>query len=115
MNNMQRHLFRSADELGLRIEIGFILTLSDGKTLISEALFPDLSNPRGIMVFSSNDENGHYDLAWASRKEIQNLGYGFSSFHSPSDNDVIDIKSYSEMFDEWGWTGELQIKPHWMS
>lgn len=110
MNRMQEWLSRAADELGLRIEIGYKIKLSDGRTLVSQAYFPDLSNPQGILIFDWPDA-----VDASARRELKGMGLGATIFGEPSPKEEFDVGSYKEMFSEWGWTGRPGEKPSWMN
>lgn len=109
MNRMQEWLARAAEQLGIRVEIGFIATLSNGSKLTSQALFPDLGSALGTLVFSSQDA-----VDRATRGDLVAQGYGISTFSEPLPQEVFDVDSYAEMFAEWGWTGTAREKPTWM-
>jgi len=105
---MQEWLARAASELGLRVTIGHTVTLFDGTELVSEALFPDLSNPLGILVFQETPDAN-------ARQELVQRGLGISTFSAPLPDQEFDLDSYAGMFAEWGWTGPEELKPAWMS
>ena len=109
MNRMQGWLARAAKELELRVEISYNVTLSDGRTLVSQALFLELGNPRGTLVFDWKDEIDN-DV----RHDLTYQGYGVSTFSEPLPSEVFDIDGYAEMFAEWGWAGKADQKPAWM-
>ena len=106
-NRMQEWLVRATDELGIHVEIGYTVTLSDGRMLRSQALLPDLGNPLGMLVFcDAVDGNAGRDLV--------SQGYGYTSFMEPSPDESFDIDNYAEMFAEWGWASKEENKPRWM-
>ena len=107
MKRMQEWLQRAATELGLRAEIGYVITLSDGRKIISDTWFPDLSNSHGILVFQNAPDA-------KVRRELGDMGFGVSSFSEPLPGEIFDIDGYAEMFAEWGWTSNEFAKPAWM-
>jgi hypothetical protein len=109
MNRMQEWLARAATELGLRVQIPHIVKLSHGDTLTAEALFPELGNQKGMLVFSSADK-----LDTNARRDLLAQGFGISSFSEPLKNEVFDIAHYAEMFAEWGWGADPEKRPGWM-
>jgi len=109
MTRMQEFLARAAEELGLRVEIGYVVTLSDGRKLMSQALLPDLGNPLGTLVFDSPRI-----VDSSARKDIRSQGYGMSTFSQPLPTQTFDVESYARMFAEWGWAGSDADKPGWM-
>jgi hypothetical protein len=110
MNRMQVWLARAAEELGVRIFLGYAAVLSDGTRLPSQALFPDLGGVFGTLVFDSADV-----LDAAARRDLAAQGYSISTFSEPLPNEEFDVGSYAEMFSEWGWTSNERQKPSWMS
>lgn len=107
MNKMQEHLLRAANELGIKVIIPFELNLGSGRRLLGEALFPELSNPKGIIISQS------FDNFLSFCDELKQLGYGLSVYAEPSPNEEYDVEGYKEMFVEWGWSGDKAKKPDW--
>jgi hypothetical protein len=83
--------------------------LTDGRTLVADAYFPDLSNRSGILIFEWANEPDA-----AARRELDAMGIGVSIFGAPAQHEEFDVKGYEEMFSEWGWTGRDEAKPPWM-
>ena len=110
MTLMQQWLAQAARELGLRISLRHAVVLADGRTLTSQALFPDLGAERGTLVFDAVEQ-----LDSEASKELRAKGYTASSFHQPLHGDEFDLRSYAEMFSEWGWTGDPAAQPSWMN
>lgn len=110
MNRMQTWLARAATELSVRVIVGHIVTLSNGRRLSAEVFFPDLGRSLGTLVFDSN-----FPLDEVARQEIVEQGYGVSSFSEPLPNEEFDIADYAEMFLDWGWSGSDIHRPSWMS
>jgi hypothetical protein len=108
-NQMQQWLARAAEELGVRALIGYVVTLSDGRQLLSQALFPDFGSALGTLVFRSQDE-----IDAGIRYQLLAMGFGMSTFSEPLQNEEFDIDSYREMLSEWGWTSEGRKRPDWL-
>jgi hypothetical protein len=106
---MQEWLARAASQLDLQVCIDFSVPLADGRTLRSQAHFPDLGGDKGTLIFTFQQ-----DLDAVARRELKNHGYALSTFSEPLDNESFDIQSYASMFREWGWTGALGAKPRFM-
>lgn len=109
MNRMQEWLARAAEDLGVCMLISYVVTLSDGRKLTSQALFPDFGNTFGTLVFQSQDA-----IDASARRDLMTQGYGISTFSEPLPNEEFDIDNYREMFSEWGWTSAEAKKPEWM-
>ncbi len=110
MNRMQHFLKRAGEELSLSVTMGPTMTLSDGIELNFEAWFPDLSGPKGILIW--NSDNGSLDRMFL--RELTVLGYGVSQFGRPLEKEVFDLENYVEMFQEWGWSGKASQRPSWI-
>lgn len=110
MSRMQHWLARAADELGVRVMIGYVVTLSDGRKLTSQALFPDFGSTFGTLVFRSEDA-----IDSDARRDIVKQGYGMSTFSDPLPNEEFNVDNYAEMLAEWGWTRAEAEKPEWMT
>ncbi len=109
MSHMQEWLARAANELGVRIKVGHVARLTDGTSLPTKALFPDLGSAAGTIVLSSDDV-----IEASIRRDLIAQGFSISAFSEPLANEEFDVASYAEMFSEWGWTGDNDQKPEWM-
>ena len=108
MNLFQEGLARAAEELGLRIQLDFVIKLPSGRQILAPVYFPDLGSPKGMLVSPSREGLG--DI----RDEFLECGYGASFFDEPSLNEEYDVASYAEMFADWGWGGAKEDRPSWM-
>src|SRR5271156_896677 len=92
MSPLQKYLQRAAAELDLRIEIAHAVTLSDGRILISQVLFPDLGNHSGTIVFTVEDKPNQ-----SARGELLKRQYATSIMSGViPKNSVFDIESNRE-------------------
>lgn len=107
MNRMQEWLTRAAEELSVRIFIGYCAKLPDGNSIQTQALFPDLGGALGIIVISELIDASIL-RHWVAQ------GFGYSVFSEPLPNEEFDLNNYSEMFSDWGWTSNGSSKPLWM-
>ena len=110
MNRMQEWLARAAEELNVRVLVGYEVPLTDGGKLPSQALFPDFGSALGTLVFRSQDE-----VNAEARRELIKRGFGMSTFSEPLPNEEFDIESYKEMLSEWGWASEERNRPDWLA
>ncbi len=110
MNCLQEFLMRAAKELGIKINVGYVVMLSDGRSLVSQALVRDLGGPKGTLIFCCPDR-----ITDDIRGDLVAQGFGISTFSEPLSGEIFDIASYSEMFSDWGWVGDEDEKPSWMS
>ncbi|TFW35833.1 hypothetical protein [Massilia horti] len=110
MNQMQNWLAKAAVELGLRIVIGYVLKLPDGREIPAQALLPDLGGNLGTLVF---DSAGGLDAG--TRRALASQGFSISAFSEPLPNEEFNVENYAEMFAEWGWASNDITKPIWMN
>lgn len=108
-NRMQQWLAHAAEELGVRIVVGYVVHLPNGTTLSTQALFPDLGGAVGMLVLDSAD-----GMDAQTRRALVDQGFSMSAFSEPLPNEEFDVGSYAEMFAEWGWTSDDRPKPTWM-
>jgi hypothetical protein len=109
VNALQQYLFRAASELGLRIEVDHVVTLADGRAMRSQALFPDLGNVSGTLVFSFDDP-----MDRSAREELKARAYAMSTMGVSGQNSTFDIQSFIETCSDWGWVGDPSKIPSWM-
>lgn len=109
MSRMHTWLAKAASDLGLRVQVGFNVRLSCGKTIQTQAVFPDLGGESGTLVFTFQQELGSEE-----RQELKSMGFALSTFSEPGEGEQFDLQSYAEMFRAWGWTGSLGEKPRFM-
>lgn len=93
----------------LRLSIDYPVLLMDGRSVQSQAFFPDLGGDEGTLVFSFQQE-----LDAEARGELIRRGYSLSTFSEPLNGERFDVQSYASMFRDWGWTGKLGEKPVFM-
>jgi hypothetical protein len=110
MNALQQYFARGAVELGLRIEVDYAVTLSDGRILRSEVLFPDLGNYSGTLVFTVENQPDRN-----ARAELLKRQYATSVMSGVMSKQVsFDIESLKQTFSDWGWAGDPALTPAWL-
>jgi hypothetical protein len=55
-----------------------------------------------------------YDDVREDASELLAAGYAYSVLDEPNAVEQFDLKSYQEMFADWGWSGAPDQKPGWM-
>ena len=108
-DRLQHWLARAAEELEIRIVVGYVARLPNGKAPPTQALLPDLGGALGTLVFESSDA-----LEASVRSALVKQGFSISTFSGPASNEEFDLDGYAEMFSEWGWTSVGKPKPTWM-
>ena len=109
MNALQTSLARAARELRIQIILNQAIDLSGNCKFVARILFPNFGSSKGTMVFSPEEMYTSEQL-----KELQNLGFGYSSFYPPGANEEFNIESYIEMFSDWSWNGPDETRPQWL-
>lgn len=108
MMDLATEVSKACSILGLRVELGFSLSLGNDIKIHTVARIPDLGARNGMLIVSSYGEVKNY------LKELDSAGYGFSVLDEPSPNAEFDIDSIREMFIDWGWSGDPEHRPKWM-
>jgi hypothetical protein len=103
------HLARACRELGLQIEFDKAISLPDTTKFEAPAQIHNLGSARGMLIFTNTAIIDKYKAA------IRAGGYGYSVLSDRSHDAVFNIEVFKEMFSDWGWSGELQFKPSWMT
>ncbi|BCV63827.1 hypothetical protein [Shewanella algae] len=93
-----------SSELNLDIDIGHKVTLDSGEVIESLLLVKGFGAKIGMLIFSKD-----IDITQV-RKELNELGYGYSHMYPPLENEQFDIDDYVELLEDWGGTGKLSEK-----
>jgi hypothetical protein len=101
-------LSRACSELGLKIELDFVLQVAAGVSLTTIARIPELGARQGMLIFTSFDEVEPFT------ERLAELGYGFSVLSERRRDEPFDLESKKEMFRDWGWSGARRERPKWM-
>ena len=108
MMDLATEISKACSILGLRVELGFELSLGNDIKIHTVARIPDLGALNGMLIISS------FDQVRKHLKELDSADYGFSVLDEPSPNAKFDIVSIQEMFIDWGWSGDPKHRPKWM-
>lgn len=100
-NILEQHLLRACEELGINISIGYCVQLDTGVQLCAAAHLPTLGSRRGMLIFKSSDEIED------SSDDLVRVGFGYSVIQEPKSDEQFDLDGYREMFEDWGWHGQL--------
>ena len=104
-SQLQQSLKRASTELGIDIEIPFILDLPCGR-IEAEALVKDFGYERGIVININTTELG--DL----HKHLADFGYGAATLSELTNGDSYDSAKWIMLCRKWGWSGETN-PPDW--
>jgi hypothetical protein len=97
MTRLENDLATACEALGIRMDLGFKMSRSDGYEVRSIARIHNVGAPNGMLVVGSFEEVKDYC------DYLHSAGFGFSVLDEPGDKEVFDLASYREMFCEWGW------------
>src|SRR5665213_1136200 len=109
MDNLARRLEKACAALGLRVELGFTLSLGDGLKIPTVARIPELGAPNGMLIVTS------VETFRGRSKQLADAGYGASVIGEPSGKHEFDLDGWREVFIDWGWGGDPARKPKWMT
>jgi hypothetical protein len=110
VNRLSQALWRACAELGLRADLGFVLSLPDGRPIHTVARIADLGAPNGMLILGSD----YAPSALKYSEALLEIGYGYSVLEEPSAAAAFDLDSFKELFCDWGWSGPFDKKPSWM-
>lgn len=96
----------AAEDLAIRVEIPFTLTMRDGTTEPCEARVIDFGSPNGIVFGVVGDDKA----SWKRRKEA---GYCWSDL-SPNYR-TYNRDLFIATLDDWKWFGAKGGEPDWYS
>ena len=104
---LQSEWEKAAAQLGLQIELSFVLGLANGEITVP-VLLRYFGDRQGMLIVTD----------WKSfapfAQEAAELGFGFSCLSEPREEELGEIYSEGirEMLEDWGWTGEGS-PPEW--
>ena len=104
-SQLQQSLKRASKELGIDIEIPFILDLPCGR-IEAEALVKDFGYERGVVININTRETG--DL----HKHLADFGYGAATLSELAKDSEYDSVKWIMLCRKWGWNGENN-PPDW--
>lgn len=104
-SQLQLSLERASKELGIGIEVPFILDLPCGR-VEAEALVKDFGYESGVVININTMELG--DLY----KHLADFGYGAATLSSSASGGEYDSAKWIMLCREWGWRGEKD-PPDW--
>lgn len=105
----------AAKELGIRVEIPFTLTTSNGRTEVFEGRVIESGGPNGIVFAAlSEDKNGRWIEVSGRWKTCDEAGYSRTDL-SPSVYQSYDRDLFIATLDDWKWFGAKGQEPAWYS
>lgn len=108
MTRLQQILITVCERLEIEVVVPFSIPVTSEKTIIAQALLPQLGAPLGMILVNRSSE-----LLGLSSALIE-LGYGYSCLSEPKSLEEVRIEDYIEMFSDWGWSSTTDPKPSWM-
>lgn len=99
---------KAAADLGLQLIAPFSLLLTSGKKLDAIFLIKNFGATNGMLIF------GNYDEIFPYVDEIVEAGYGFSILDEPMANENYSKDEYIALLADWGWSGDVELKPEWL-
>ena len=108
MKRRREWLQRAKNELGIRVEFDFKVSIPGAPNLMAISRLPDFGAPNGMLVFGQYDEIEHLT------KQLLEAGYGFTVLGEPAPKQDFDLQSCKEMLIDWGWSGKAEYKPAWI-
>lgn len=97
------------DDLGLEIVAPFEVCLASTQNLVAKFLVKNFGERNGMLVFTD------YEAIKPHQEQLHDLGYGFSILESQHENEVYTREDFIDLLSEWGWTGDIAMKPKWIA
>ncbi|TGK31348.1 hypothetical protein EHQ12_01270 [Leptospira gomenensis] len=98
----------AAENLNLEVEIPFSIILTDNSKINASILLKNFGAKNGMLIITNYEDVEQY------LEKIYEAGYGFSTLSEPSENEQYSRKDFIELLSDWGWTGDLNLKPKWL-
>ena len=98
MTALQKYWLSAAKKHSLTIDVPFILEFSDGKSMTAEVRLQGYGADNGMLILSD------YSLIQNRQDEIVKMGYGYSCFSQPSEEEIDYDEGITEILDDWGKT-----------
>lgn len=96
MTPLQRHWLSMARIHFLDVETPYSLRLRDGHTITAEVLLRGYGAQNGMLIVSD------YAIVRDRKDEIVSLGYGYSCFSQPQEDEIDSDEGLQEVLDDWG-------------
>ncbi|EKO16890.1 MULTISPECIES: hypothetical protein [Leptospira] len=98
----------AAENLNLEVEIPFSIILADNLKINVSVLLKNFGAKNGMLIITNYEDVEPY------LEKIYEAGYGFSTLSEPSENEQYSRKDFIELLSDWGWTGDVNLKPEWL-
>jgi hypothetical protein len=108
MSRLAMEIWRACADLGLTVDLGYVLALNGEQGIKAVARITNVGAPNGMLIFSS------YDEVRGQKDKLLDAGYGFSVLDEPESSEEYDVESFKSIFRDWGWAGPIGKKPAWM-
>lgn len=94
-----------AEDLGIHIETPYAIRLSDGSSLVVDALVKDFGPPLGMLVAAD------YAVLKPFKGSLVAEGYGYATNIGEG---PYERASMVEVLKDWEWSGPQERKPDWL-
>lgn len=107
MNQWRRVWSAAAADLGFEVCFDTAIDELVGSPT-AEVHVPQFGAQRGMLIFAqSQPVNEHGN-------RLLELGYGYTAFDPPKEEEEYERSEFVEMLSEWGWSGSDQDRPTWL-
>jgi len=97
---LQRHWLSMAKKHGLHVDVPFCLRFPDGAEVTAEIRLLGYGADKGMLIVSD------YSVVKDRTKEIVSMGYGYSCFSQPHEEEVDSDGELEEILEDWGKNSE---------
>jgi hypothetical protein len=105
MTILQAQWIKIAERLGLDVELGVPIPLSEGQ-VVAPVVLRKFGARNGMVLVAK------YEEVRAHTNSLVEAGFGYSTLGEPKSDD-FDVNGVIEMLRDWGWTGDGP-SPTWL-
>jgi hypothetical protein len=103
LTNLQLQWLHAAQELGLRVQVPYVVRFSDGRSVEVEVLLRGFGAREGMLVLSD------YTTIEEKKDEIIAAGYGYSCYGPVPESEITCLEGFDDMLSDWGANPEKEV------
>jgi hypothetical protein len=100
---------KAGEALGLEVVAPYSVTLPSGAQVHACALVKGFGATNGMLILTD------FSQVSSELAALEEAGYGFSVLTEPEPADLFDVEGYVEVLRDWGWAGNGEDEPSWLS
>lgn len=104
-NNLIKIWEKASSDLGLSIITPFVLEVETNTFIEVDLLVKDFGADKGMLILQK------FGIISMYEKKIIDMGYGYSVMSEPADNEEYIRSDFIELLNDWGWSGDPNMRP----